>query len=72
MKIDVYLSEFCGSYLQLNDNMDRALAEIDVEAEVTYYTVYYTEAVNRGIKGTPSIWINGKDAFKSKISPGIM
>jgi hypothetical protein len=71
MKIDVYLSEICGSYHQLRENLDRAVAELSIKTEVTYHTVYYDEAVNRNIKGSPSIWINGKDAFEGGSAPGI-
>ena len=71
MKIDIYLSEGCGSYHELRENMDRALAELRVKPEVTFHTVYYDEAVSRDIKGSPSIWIDGKDAFEGGSSPGI-
>lgn len=72
MKIDIFMSEICGSYHQLRENLDRALAELSVEAEVIYHTVYYDDAVSRGIQGSPSIWINGKDAFEAGLSPGIL
>jgi hypothetical protein len=71
MKIDVYIAEMCGSYHQLRENLDRAIAELSIPAEVTYHTVYYDEAVSRNIKGSPSIWINGKDAFEGGSAPGI-
>jgi hypothetical protein len=71
MKIDIYLSEMCGSYHELRENLDRALAELDIKPDVTYHTIYYDEAVSRNIKGSPSIWINGKDAFEGGSSPGI-
>ncbi len=63
MKIDCYLSEHCGSYHQLRENIDRALAESDLRADVEYHTIPYDEAVKRGIKGSPSIWVNGRDLF---------
>lgn len=63
LRIDIYMSEICGSYHQLREHMDRALAELGMRAEITYHTVYYDEAISRGIKGSPSIWINGSDAF---------
>lgn len=72
LKIDIYMSEFCGSYHELRENTDRALAELRAQAEVDYHTVSYDDAVRRGIKGTPSIWINGKDAFPSGLAPGVM
>jgi hypothetical protein len=71
IKIDIYLSEMCGSYHQLRENLDRAIAELMIQADVAYHTVYYDEAVSRNIKGSPSIWINGSDAFEGGGSPGI-
>ncbi len=71
IKIDIYISEMCGSYYQLKENVERALSEANVAAEVTYETIYYDDAVRRDIKGSPSIWINGKDAFESAGSAGI-
>jgi len=71
MKIDVYMSELCGSYHQLRENIVTALAELGAIAEVSYRTVYYDEAVSLGIPGSPSVWINGRDIFPSKGSPSI-
>jgi hypothetical protein len=71
MKIDIYLSEGCGSYHELRGNIDYALAGLDIKPDVTFHTIYYEEAVSRNIKGSPSIWINGKDAFEGGSSPGI-
>jgi predicted alpha/beta superfamily hydrolase len=71
LKIDVYFSENCGSYHQLRENLDKALTELSLSAAVTCHTIYYEDALTRNIKGSPSIWINGKDAFESPGSPGI-
>ncbi len=71
LKIDVYLSEICGSYHELRANLTRALAELAINAEITYQTITYDDAVSRNIKGSPSLWINGKDAFEGGNSPGI-
>ncbi len=71
IKIDVYLSEICGSSPELRENLDRALAELNVNAEITYRTITYDDAVSGNIKGSPSLWINGKEAFESGNSPGI-
>lgn len=71
LKIDIYLSEICGSYYQLREHLERALAELHMTAEIAYHTVYYDDAVNRGIKCSPSIWVNGRDAFEGGSSPGI-
>ena len=71
MNIDCYMSESCGSYHQLRENIDRALAELGVKAVVNYHTVYYDEAVGLAIKGSPTIRINGRD-FDEGGSPGIL
>jgi hypothetical protein len=71
MKIDIFLSENCGSYHELRESLERALAELDIKPDVTFLTIYYDEAVSLNIKGSPSIWINGRDAFEGGSSPGI-
>jgi hypothetical protein len=72
MKIDVYMSEGCGSYYQLREHMDLALSELNISPDVvTYHTIYYDDAVSKNIKGSPSLWIDGKDAFEGGNSPGI-
>ncbi len=71
LKIDVYFSELCGSYHELRENLTRALAELGIDVEITYQTITYDDAVSKNIKGSPSLWINGKDAFEGGNSPGI-
>ena len=71
LTIDVYMSEACGSFYELRENLDRALAELAVPAEVNYRTFSYDDAVSLGILGSPSIWINGKDAFEGGNDPGM-
>jgi hypothetical protein len=71
MKIDIYMSEICGSYHELRANLEQALAELTIKPDVTYHTIYYDDAISRDIKGSPSIWINGRDAFEGGNSPGI-
>ncbi len=71
LKIDIYLSEQCGSYFKLQEVGKQALSELGVAADVAYHTISYDDAVSRDIKGSPSIWINGKDAFEGGNPPGI-
>jgi hypothetical protein len=71
MKIDCYLSEHCGSHHQLRENLDRAVKELALGAEVAYHTVSYDDAVRMGITGSPSIWVNGRDLFDVQGSAGI-
>ncbi len=71
IKIDIYLSEACGSYYELRGNIESAVAQTGFPAEINYHTIYYDEAVGMSIKGSPSVWINGKDAFEGGNTPGI-
>ena len=71
LKIDIFQSEVCGSFYELSDNLGRALADLNINAEITYHTITYDDAVIRNINGSPSLWINGKDAFEGGNSPGI-
>ncbi len=71
LKIDIYMSETCRSYHQLRENLDRALVELNVRADISYHTFYYDEAISLNIKGSPSLWINGQDAFEGVSSPGM-
>ena len=71
LRIDVYLSETCASYYELRENLDRSAAILCVSNEVIYHTINYDDAVNLSIKGSPTIYINGKDAFKCDSSTGI-
>jgi len=71
MKIDCYLSEHCGSYYQLRENIGHALQELGLDAEVDFYTISYDEAVSLGISGSPTIRLDGMDLFGGGGSPGI-
>lgn len=71
MKIDCYLSELCGSYHQLREHINTALAELALTADVAYHTVYYDDAIQLGIKGSPFIRIDGQDMVEGG-SPGIL
>ena len=71
MKIDIYMSELCGSYHTLRENLARALTELAVAADITYHTIYYEDAISLNIKGSPTIRINGRDVFESGNAPGL-
>jgi predicted thioredoxin/glutaredoxin len=71
LKIDIYMAEQCGSYYKVQEVIEQALAGLGIKADVAYHTIYYDDAVSKGIMGSPSIWINGKDAFEGGNSPGV-
>ena len=71
MNIDIYMAEICGSYYDVREVVDQSLRDLGLAADVVYHTIYYDDAVSKGITGSPSVWINGKDAFPVSGSPGI-
>lgn len=72
MKIDISMSEGCGPYHPLRVSLDRSVTALKTPVDVVYHTVSYDEAVTKRIKGSPSIWMRGKNAFEGNSSPGIM
>lgn len=71
MNIDCYLSEHCGSYHELRENLGIALKELGITAEPVFHTISYDEALALDIKGSPTIRINGTDLVEMPGSPGI-
>jgi len=61
MKIDCYLSKGCASEKALRENLDQAFVQEAVDAEVSFYRISDDEAEERGLKGSPSVLINGRD-----------
>jgi hypothetical protein len=61
MKIECYLSLGCGAEQILRENIYQALAHEAVDAEVKFYRISDTEAEKLGLKGSPSVLIDGKD-----------
>jgi hypothetical protein len=71
MKIDCYLSEHCGSYHELRQNIESALQDLKIDAEVDFHTIAYDEAVLLGISGSPTIRVDGAELFAGGGSPGV-
>ena len=61
MKIDCYLSQGCASGAALKTNIDLVLEKEGVQAEVNFYRINDAEALSRGLSGSPSVFINGKE-----------
>ena len=59
VKIDCYISTRCASEVPLRSNMNEALDLEGVEAEVRVYLVDDEKAAEMGLKGSPSVFING-------------
>jgi hypothetical protein len=61
VKIDCYLSQGCASEGALKTNIALALEKEGVQAEVNFYRINDAEALSRGLSGSPSVFINGKE-----------
>jgi len=61
MRIDCYISPSCSSKEPLKKNIDRALELEETAAEVVFFVIGEAEATRLGLKGSPSVLIDGKD-----------
>jgi len=63
MKIDCYFSYQCMTEDRLRENLTEAIELEGVEAEVTYSRIGNETAAEKGLIGSPTILINGRDPF---------
>jgi hypothetical protein len=68
MKINCYISPGCTSEKPLKENLDQALRLEGIDAEVQFHRISEEEAVSIGLKGSPTILINGIDIMPGEIS----
>lgn len=68
MRIDCYMSFGCGSEEDLRDNISKALALERIEAQLNFYRITDDEADTKGLKGSPSILIEGVDIQPTAIT----
>ena len=61
MKIDCYLSPRCRSEEDLRKNITFALLSEKVQAEVNFHRINDDNAMSLGLKGSPSIFIDGME-----------
>jgi hypothetical protein len=61
MRIACYLSPECASEEALMENIKRALTIEKVEADLSLQRIDDNKAVARGLTGSPSVFINGKE-----------
>ena len=61
MVINCYLSPECGAEEGLRKNIALALSLQNTEAQVNFYRVNDDKAVELGLSGSPSIFINEKN-----------
>jgi hypothetical protein len=61
MKIDCYMSPSCSSEEELRKNITFALFSEKVQAEVNFHRINDDYAMSLGLKGSPSIFIDGRE-----------
>jgi hypothetical protein len=61
LKIECFLSESCGSEEALKGNLKLAIELEGADAEVVFHRIDAPVARALGLKGSPSILINGAD-----------
>jgi hypothetical protein len=61
MRIDCYMSFSCSSEEELRDNISKALTLERKKAKVNFYRITDDEADIKGLKGSPSVLIDGVD-----------
>ena len=70
IKIDCYISDGCASEDGLRKNIAAAIGRESLEAEVAFHRINETEAHELGIRGSPTVLINGVDMLPGE-TPGI-
>ncbi len=68
MRIDCYMSERCGSEAALKENIKKALGFEGLEAEVSFSRVTDVEAAERGLRGSPSVFVDGEEVQPADIA----
>ena len=68
IKIDCYISQGCASEDGLRKNIADALKRESLEAEVAFYRINEIEANELGLRGSPTVLINGVDILPGETS----
>ncbi len=61
VKIDVFMNLTCPSEPQLRENLEKALSLEGLSAEVSFKRVPPEEAEKLGLRGSPTVIINGQE-----------
>lgn len=61
VRIDCYMSLTCGAEKGLRENISQALDLEGLQAEVQFFRITDIQAVTLGLRGSPSVLIDGKD-----------
>jgi hypothetical protein len=61
MKVECFFSPGCGSKEKLQENIQQALREEGIDAEISFREISQDEAERLGIGGSPTVWVDGQD-----------
>ncbi len=68
MQIECFISERCGSEASLKENIDKALGLEGQKAEVAFFRLNDEEAGKKGLKGSPSVFVDGEEVQPADIA----
>jgi hypothetical protein len=68
IRIDCYLAQDCASEQALRDNINEALRIETVKAQISFRRVTESEAEKLGLRGSPSVLVDGEDILPSSLS----
>jgi hypothetical protein len=68
IRIDCYLAQDCASEQALRDNINEALRIESVNAQISFRRVTESEAEKLGLRGSPSVLVDGEDILPSSLS----
>lgn len=67
MTIDCFISERCASEDALKENIGKALRLEGMEARVSFYRLSDEQAAEKGLKGSPSVFVEGEEVQPSGV-----
>ena len=68
MIFDCYMSKGCVSEADLRKNLSEALRLEGIQADLNFYRIDDTEAANLGLRGSPSILLDGQDIQPAEVA----
>ncbi len=68
IRIDCYLAQDCASEQALRERIRTALRLETVKAKVSFTKVTESEAEKLGLRGSPSVLVDGEDILPSGLS----
>jgi hypothetical protein len=68
IRIDCYLAQNCTSEPALSDNINAAVRLETAKTQVSFIRVTESEAEELGLRGSPSVLVDGQDILPASLS----